>query len=194
VRDSNDKLKVLVFAASSRKESSNKKLINLAAKFVQKEHIVDSVDFLEFDTPLYNGDIEEKTGIPQPALSFIDKLESSDCLIMSSPEYNFSVPGSLKNLIDWVSRKSPMPWKNVPILLMSASPSLAGGSRGLLCTRVPLEVCGAYVYPKMFSLSNCYEAFDEEGQLKDKKNQEYLLKVISNFLAFAKDLLYHRST
>jgi len=181
-------MKILLFAASLRKDSINKKLINLVAKLLAKESKADVnlVEFSEFDVPLYNGDIEDNEGIPVGAIKFIERLQAVDGLIIASPEYNFSVPGTLKNLLDWTSRYQPIPWAEKPVLLISASPSLAGGSRGLLHTRVSLEVCGAYVYPKMFSLANAYEAFSSRGTFNDKELQMQLQQRVKAFLHFVK--------
>jgi chromate reductase len=183
-------MKILLLAASLRKDSINKKLINLVAKLFAKESKinVNLVEFSEFDVPLYNGDIEDNEGIPSGAVKFIKRLQAVDGLIIASPEYNFSIPGTLKNLLDWISRYKPIPWAEKPVLLISASPSLAGGSRGLLHTRVSLEVCGAYVFPKMFSLANAYEVFNSQGALNDKELQMQLQQKVTAFLHFVKQL------
>ena len=102
--------------------------------------------------------------------------------MISSPEYNYSVPGTLKNLIDWTSRIRPQPFKGKNILVMSASPAMAGGSRGLWHLRVPLEGLGAFVYPEMFSLSIAYDAFDPQGNLKDKNLMSNIENSIRDFL------------
>ena len=176
-------MKLLMFAASLRKDSCNKKLIKIAADIVQAQSVTaELVDFAEFDMPLYDANLQQAKGLPEGTLKFIARLKDSDGLIISSPEYNFSTPGTLKNLIDWVSRDNPQPWKGKQILLMSASPSLVGGNRGLWATRVPLETCGAFVYPDMFSLANAYQAFDETGKLKDNALLERLQANIKGFL------------
>ena len=183
-------MKILMFAASSRTESVNKKLIHLSSHVIdQTKHEIDLIDFAEFSVPAYDGDAEEKTGLPTGALIFIDKLKKHDCLIMASPEYNFGTPGTLKNLIDWVSRAKPIPWKDKPILLMAASPALAGGSRGLIQTQIPLSCCRAHVFPKMFTLPNAYEMFDDAGQLKDKALQKRLMSNIEDFLVFTNKII-----
>jgi NAD(P)H-dependent FMN reductase len=182
-------MQLFLFAASLRQDSVNKKLINLTAKLCkQQNHSVDLADFAEFDMPLYNGDIEQSTGLPQGALKFIERMEKATGLIIASPEYNFSIPGTLKNLIDWVSRANPMPWRGKRILLLSASPSMVGGNRGLWSTRIPLEQCGAFVYPDMFSLAAAYSAFQENGDLTDNNLQERLSSLIADFSRMAKAL------
>jgi NAD(P)H-dependent FMN reductase len=93
-------------------------------------------------------------------------LLASDAFIISSPEYNGSMPGLLKNTIDWVSRFRPQPFNQRHALLMSASPSMAGGNRGLWSLRIPLEHLGARVYPDMFSLAMAHQAFSN-GTIRD---------------------------
>jgi len=176
---------ILLFAASLRKDSCNKKLIQIAKEqFDTKDCQMTLSNFSDFNLPLYNGDLEETKGLPEAALYFIDLLQKHDALVMASPEYNYSTPGILKNLIDWVSRHRPMPWRAKPVLLLSASPSLAGGSRGLLHTSTTLSCCQSYVFPRTFSLSNAYEAFDSDHKLKDKALLETLDKNINAFIKF----------
>jgi len=178
-------MRLLMFAASLNENSLNKKLIKVAEKLAQKQGVsTELVDFAKFSGPLYNADIQNKVGFPAEITFFVDQLKQADGLVIASPEYNYSIPGTLKNLIDWVSRLSPLPWKNYPILLMSASPSLVGGNRGLWATRVPLETCLAYVFPDMFSLASAHTSFDEAGQLKDKTLAERLEKNIASFIPY----------
>jgi len=182
-------MQFMLMAASLRKDSVNKKLINLSARLLERQnYTVDLTDFAEFNLPLYNADIQEQLGIPEVAYAFVKRMQAAQGLIIASPEYNFSIPGVLKNLIDWVSRITPMPWNNQKIYLMSASPSLIGGNRGLWHTRVPLEACGAIVYPHMFSLASAYEAFTETGELKDDKLQQRLTNELTAFIEFSRRL------
>lgn len=102
--------------------------------------------------------------------------------MISSPEYNFSMPGVLKNAIDWVSRYRPQPFKSKHGLLMSASPSMAGGNRGLWALRQPLEHLGAPLYPDMFSLAQAHDAFDSQGRLANPKLQKWFEGTVECFL------------
>jgi NAD(P)H-dependent FMN reductase len=105
-------LTVLAFAASFRQASLNRKLIRLAAVIAEREGaLVDHADFREFDVPMYDGDVEAASGLPPGALELKRRVEAVDALILSIPEYNYSIPGSLKNVFDWVSRARPMPWR-----------------------------------------------------------------------------------
>src|SRR3569832_1169763 len=90
---------------------------------------------------------------------------ATDAFIISSPEYNASMNGHKKNMIDWVSRYRPQPFNEHQALLMSASPSMAGGNRGLWSLRIPLEHLGARVYPDMFSLAMAHQAFNADGTM-----------------------------
>ena len=103
---------------------------------------------------------------------FRDRVTASDAFVIASPEYNFSMPGFLKNSIDWVSRFSPQPFNERHGLLMSASPSMAGGNRGLWALRMPLEHLGSRVYPDMFSLARSHQAFDPAGRIADEELQQ----------------------
>lgn len=175
-------MRIFMFAAAMRAESTNKKLINIAADLAKNAgHEVDLASFSDFMLPLYDGDIETNQGIPEAAQQFAKRMQTAQALIISSPEYNHSTPGTLKNLIDWVSRINPMPWKGQYILLLSASPAMVGGNRGLWATRIPLECCSSFVYPDMFSLANAYQAFDANNQLLDTKNKDRLSDLIKNF-------------
>ncbi len=176
-------MKLFMFAASSSSQSINRKLIQLVANLVHSmKQEVELCEFSEFDLPLYNADQNQQLGLPQNAQKFIQKMQAADGIIIASPEYNFSIPGTFKNLIDWVSRANPQPWKNQRILLMSASPALVGGNRGLWAARIPLEACGADVFPEMFSLASAYQAFDEQGELKDKNLQARLKSNLEEFI------------
>ena len=136
----------------------------------------------EFDCPSYNQDIELKGIVPDGATEFRNRILANDAFIISSPEYNGSVPGHLKNAIDWVSRFRPQPFNEHQALLMSASPSMAGGNRGLWSLRIPLEHLGARVYPNMFSLAIAHKAFTSEGNIADTTLADRFENNIVNFM------------
>ena len=114
----------------------------------------------EFDVVPYDADEEHAVGFPAGAEELRRRLEQTDAFLIVSPEYNASMPGVLKNAIDWVCRIRPQPFNERQGLVMSASPSMVGGNRGLWALRVPLEHLGARIYPDMFSLSQAHQAFD----------------------------------
>lgn len=179
-------MRVLAFAASFRRGSLNRRLIELAARVATElGSEVDLADFREFEMPLYDGDLDRDQGQPAGARELVRRMSSTDALIISTPEYNYSIPGTLKNAIDWVSRLRPMPWRGKSIYLMSASPGAIGGIRGLWQTRIPLEGCGAFVFPDMFALAHANEAFTEDGDLRDPALAERLRKELTGFCRLA---------
>lgn len=176
-------LRVLVLGASLRRESLNMRLATLAAQVTQAGGAVaDLVDLSAFDVPLYNHDILTTEGIPAGARRFGDRLIDTDGFIIASPEYNYSIPGVLKNLIDWTSRIKPWPFTGRHGLLMSASPMLVGGNRGLWALRIPLEGLGARLYPDMFSMAQADTAFTASGEIADPAMRERFDRYINGFL------------
>lgn len=162
-------IRILVFSVSQRKDSLNTKLANLAAGVIEKHGgKVDFANMSDFDTPSFNQDLEVNDFHPKGAEEFRKRILANDAFIIASPEYNGSMPGLIKNSIDWVSRYRPQPFNEKHALLMSASPSMAGGNRALWQLRMPLEHLGANVFPNMFSLAMAHKAFDDDGNIADE--------------------------
>lgn len=165
----NEPLKILVFSASMRKDSFNTKLAKLAAEVIEKHGgKVDFANMQEFDCPSLNQDLEVNDFHPPGAEEFRKRILANDAFIIASPEYNGSMPGLLKNSIDWVSRFRPQPFNEKHALLMSASPSMGGGNHGLWSLRIPLEKLGTNLYAAMFSLATAHKAFTPEGKIADE--------------------------
>jgi NAD(P)H-dependent FMN reductase len=165
--------KILCFAGSTRKDSANKKLARYAKNIVPS--LISFIDLRDFSMPLYDGDLEERDGIPENAKKLKQMILEADGLIIASPEYNGGVSGVLKNAIDWVSRpdrgEKPMnAFKGKKAAIMSASPSQYGGARGLENLRHILEHMGTDVLETEVSIGNAYEAFDASGNLLVKAN------------------------
>ncbi|MGW1071885.1 NADPH-dependent FMN reductase [Streptomyces sp. NPDC002537] len=176
-------MRVLTLGASLRGDSLNARLAVLVARLVEEAGAtVDLAHLGDFAMPVYDGDTEAAEGLPEGALALRDRLEGSDAFVIASPEYNASLPGGLKNAVDWVSRVRPQPFKDKHALLVSASPSLVGGNRGLWALRVPLEHLGTRVYPDMFSLARAHEGFTESGDLADSGLQDRLAEAVGSFL------------
>ena len=182
-------MRLLAFAASLRRDSLNRKLIQVAADLAREAGLeVDLADFHEFDMPLYDADLQGSSGFPGGAGELARRIESADGLMIASPEYNYSMPGTLKNAIDWVSRMRPMPLSGKHGVLLAASTSLVGGIRGLWALRVPLEGLGVILYPGMFALAQAQQAFDERGKLKDPEVQERLAKMARGYFVMGRKL------
>jgi NAD(P)H-dependent FMN reductase len=176
-------MRYLVMSGSGREGSLNRRLAELAAAAVEANGgTADRARISDFPVPIYDGDLEGTEGIPPGAEVFKERLEATDAFILACPEYNASVPGSVKNLIDWVSRIRPHPFHQRQVLIMSASPSMAGGNRGLWALRIPLEHLGARVYPDMFSLASAHGAFDDDGGLADDPLAKRLEDNVAGFM------------
>ena len=174
---------VLVLSASLRKESLNGRLATLACgAFAQTGATVEHAELRDFDVPWYDQDAETELGIPDGAKRFCERVKASDAFVIASPEYNSSIPGGLKNLIDWTSRFRPQPFNGKQCFLISASPSMAGGNRGLWALRVPLEHLGTRVYPDMFSLAQAHEAFAPDGRIANDMLQKRFADIIRCFI------------
>lgn len=179
-------VRYLVFSASLRTTSFNTKLAQLAASAIARHGgTVDLAAMSAFDSPSYNQDVQTLGGFPPGANELRRRLEANDGLVIASPEYNGSMPGVLKNLIDWASRFKPQPFNGKHALLLSASPSMVGGNRGLWALRVPLEHLGARVYPDMFSLAQAHQAFDPQGKIASAQLADRLDQTIVGFMDLA---------
>ena len=173
----------LVFSASLRRESLNTRLASLAARVIDANGgAVDFGSMKEFDCPSYNADLQHASGFPTGAEELRRRIEGSDAFVISSPEYNASLPGVLKNALDWVSRYQPQPFHERHALLLSASPSMVGGNRGAWALRVPFEHLGARVYPEMFSLAQAHVAFDDERHIANEELRRRFETTIVNFM------------
>jgi len=171
------KPKILALAGSAREDSCNKKLIRFAAQGTENAD-VNLIDIRDYPIPLYDGDLETARGLPENAKKLKKMFIDSDAFLIASPEYNSSVSGVFKNLIDWVSRPEQsdpfylVAFKGKVAALMSASPGNLGGLRGLFHLRSILSNVGTLVIPDLITIPNAYEAFDENGQLKDVKKAQ----------------------
>lgn len=181
-------MKVLLFAGSLRKDSLNKKLVNVAKKILEKDTNVRAtyIDLQPLNLPVYDGDVEAK-GIPEGVMKLAEAIREADALIISTPEYNGSMSSVLKTAIDWTSRVKPMPLAKKQILLLGASPGGLGAIRGLGHARAPFENLGNYLYPESFGLAKAHEAFDEDGNLKDPAQFEKVQKLVTSFIAYSEN-------
>jgi chromate reductase, NAD(P)H dehydrogenase (quinone) len=174
---------LVAIPGSLREASHNKQLLRLAVKLLEAGGAkVDWVDLKVLNLPIYDGDVEATSGIPAPAQELGARIAAADGLVIASPENNLSIPAVMKNWIDWLSRMKPMPLRGKSALLLSASPGLVGGHRGLLALRVPLEVLGVHVYPDMFSLATAHQAFKPDGELGDEALAKFLRRIIDGYL------------
>ena len=169
--------RILAFAGSLRKESYNKKLVKIAANAAQSAGAkVTLIDLRDYPLPIYDGDIEAASGIPENGLALKKLFIEHDGLLLACPEYNSSITAVLKNTLDWVSRPqagepSLAAFTGKTAVLMSASPGALGGLRGLVHVRSILGNINVLVLPQQLAISKAHEAFNDDGTLKDAKQQ-----------------------
>ncbi|AYV84365.1 MAG: NADPH-dependent FMN reductase [Hyperionvirus sp.] len=166
-------MKLLAFAGSTRKDSYNSKLINEVARLA-KEHTKIAVTVIhleDYPTPFFDEDLEKKIVTPENIKLLRKVITEHDAILISSPEYNGSVPAVLKNTIDWLSRDHEF-MKSRRVILYSASPSPYGGTRGLKHLTDILNNLGVKLNDKQFSLPNAFSAFNAENQLNSTHQTE----------------------
>jgi chromate reductase, NAD(P)H dehydrogenase (quinone) len=189
--------RLLFMAGSSREKSWNKKLAQLGEKIADANGIKATfADLGDYPMPIYNGDIEANEGPPENARKLKALMSVHTGIFIASPEYNASFSPLLKNAIDWVSHirdEGEVPlqvYKTRVFALGAASPGGMGGLRGLAQLRIVLENgLNALVLPDQFVVPKAIEAFDENGHLKSKDNQE-TFKVVIQKLARAAHVLH----
>lgn len=166
---------ILAFAGSLREGSFNKQLLNTAVDGARAAGgDVTLIDLRDYPMPPYDGDLESESGLPKGAIELKDMFAQHAALLIATPEYNNGIPGTLKNVLDWVSRKGPgesgpvQSYKGKVAAVISASPGPYGGARALAQLRVVLLAMGVIVLPEGRSIVRAGDAFDEHGQLKDK--------------------------
>jgi len=173
-----DPIRLLAFAGSLRAGSFNRKLIRvLAAGANAAGAEVDLVELRELPFPVYDGDLES-TDFPANVRALQDRLAQADGLLIATPEYNGSVPGVLKNALDWISRpqRDGKPgtalFTGKPVGLGSASPCALGGLRSLIGLRDMLAKFGLWVAPTQIAIGGADKAFNAAGDLADEARRK----------------------
>ncbi|MEM9417871.1 MAG: NAD(P)H-dependent oxidoreductase [Planctomycetota bacterium] len=180
---------ILAFAGSLRAGSFNKQLVRCAASAAESAGAkVTVINLDDYALPVFDEDLE-KQGTPEDATKLKALMREADGFLIASPEYNSSISAALKNAIDWASRPAegePMlvAFAGKAAVLMAASPGALGGLRGLVHLKAILGNIQVTVLPQQFALAKAYEAFDDDGKLKDEKAAARVADLGSNLTAF----------
>jgi chromate reductase len=182
-------LNVLSVCGSLRKGSYNRIVMNALQGYAPDGlRITEAPSYAEF--PLYNADIQNSTGFPAPVQTMAEAIRATDGVIFVSPEYNYSIPGALKNAIDWVSRLPNQPFVGKPVAIISAAAGILGGGR----MQYDLRRCMIFVdaltmnKPEIF-IGNVSQRIDEKtGQIKDEQAIGFIKQQLA---AFAKFIVQH---
>ena len=175
------KIKILAFAGSLRESSYNKRVVKTAVKGAENAGAeVTFIDLKDYPLPIYDGDDHRENGFPENALKLQRILAAHDGLLIASPEYNGSVPGGLKNMIDWTSRKSDEfgmieVFRGKVAGIMTASPGAFGGIRCLAHLRGVLTIMLVNVLPMEIAVAKVGEMFEGDGdEMTDEKTKGLL--------------------
>ena len=178
-------LDVLVICGSLRKGSYNAALARtLPALAPSGMKLRDAPSFASF--PLYDFDIQNETGFPQEVNAWADAIRRADGLIIVSPEYNWSIPGGLKNAIDWVSRMKEQPFKDKPVALQSAAGGILGGSRMQYHLRQSLTSIDALLFgrPEVIVTFAAQKFHEKTVELMDQTAIDMIKLQLSGFEQF----------
>jgi chromate reductase len=177
---------IVGLSGSLRKNSFNAGLLRAAAEFVSAGTRLEILPIRE--VPLYDADVEETTGVPAVVQQIKDRVAACDGLLLATPEYNNSIPGVFKNVIDWMSRP-PADIRRVfidrPVALMGATPGMGGTSLAQSAWLPVLRTLQMRPWfgPRML-VSGAGQAFDAQGNLTDEKVRGQLKTFVSGFEGF----------
>ena len=181
-------MNALVFAASHRPASQNRKLATLVGQWLHSHGVtVDLAEYEALDVPIYNAVLSEEKRIPNAVAEVAARFIQADMLVVCSPEYNWSMPGSLKNLIDWLSHLTPCPLPGKTAFLLCATPSKRGGAVGLSHLKTALESVGIYVFPSAFTCGEADKVLGEHDFI-DEAMRARLETLLIRYLAFSRKL------
>jgi NAD(P)H-dependent FMN reductase len=182
-------LKILVIPGSLRTGSHNAKLSAQAAyEFAQAGVDVTRLSLADFALPIYDGDLQAKSGVPKNAINLKRMMAAHHGIVLVTPEYNSSIPPLLKNMIDWVSRvQDPhetrgQVFRMRPFAIAAASEGRLGGTRALAALRLILSALQATVIPSQLALSFADQAYDDMDRLKNPADIEALRALVRQLI------------
>jgi chromate reductase len=175
---------VVSICGSLRKGSYNRMVMNALAGLAPTGMSIKEAPSYA-DLPLYNADIQNTSGFPAEATALAEAIRGADGVIFCTPEYNFSLPGGLKNAIDWASRMQNQPFAGKPVAIQSASPGPLGGGRVQYDVRRMMVFLDALTLnkPEIF-VGNCASKFDDTGALTDEATRTLVKQQLEAFDKF----------
>ena len=182
-------LKILVIPGSLRTGSHNARLAAAAAyEFAQAGAEVTKLSLGDFPLPIYDGDLQTKSGVPKNAINLKRMIGAHHGVLIVTPEYNSSVPPLIKNTIDWVTRVQDASeargqvFRETPFAIAAASGGRLGGTRALAALRLILSACHATVIPNQLALSFADQAYDDMDRLKHPADIEALKALVRQLI------------
>jgi len=179
---------ILGIAGSVRARSYNASLLRAIVELAPDDCRVEIASIAGI--PLYDGDLEESEGVPPVAAALKDRIAAADGLLLVTPEYNNSLPGTFKNAIDWLTRPSsdiPRVFGGRAIALAGATPGPGGTRLSQAAWLTVLRVLGTRpFFGRVLFVSDAAKVFDAEGRLTDERVRDQAQKFIAGFAAFVK--------
>lgn len=167
-------IRVLGISGSLRKKSFNTAALRAAQELAPPGMTIEIYEGLR-DIPAYDDDVREASGYPAPVQDLRDRIAAADAVLIATPEYNYSVPGVLKNAIDWASRPPAQPFDGKPVAIMGASPGVLGTARAQYHLRQTFVFLnGMLLNRPEVMIGQAASRFDAEGRLTDDKTREFL--------------------
>ena len=189
-------LKILVIPGSLRSGSLNARLAAVAAhELTQSGAEVTRISLSDFPLPIYDGDLQVKSGVPKNAVNLKRMVAAHHGVLIVTPEYNSSVPALVKNTIDWVSRvQDPhetrgQVFRERVFAIAAASGNRLGGTRALAALRLILTACHAAVVPNQLALSFADQAYDEMDHLKHPADIEALKALVRQLIDISQRMM-----
>lgn len=181
------KLNVFALCGSLRKESFNRKALNAARELAPENISIEIYEDLG-EIPPYNEDVRER-GYPPVVRDLRRRVAAADAILFVTPEYNYSVPGVLKNAIDWVSRPPDPPFSGKPCAMMGASISMFGSARAQyhlrqMCVFLDLHPVNG---PEVM-IATAQDKFDDDGHLNDEKSRQLIRQLLENLASWTRKL------
>ena len=179
-------LRILGIAGSLRRASFNRGLLRAAVELTPAGATIETFDLAAI--PIYNEDVRTQ-GVPAPVADLRRKIAEAGALLIASPENNYSVPGVLKNAIDWASRPPDQPLRRKPVAIMGASNGGFGTVRGQAALRVVLSAVESYamIKPELF-VSRAQDLCDADGNLKDEPTREKVRAHVEALIAWTRKI------
>lgn len=177
---------VLGISGSLRKGSFNTATLRAAQELAPDGMTIEMFDLAPI--PLYNEDVHQQ-GFPPPVADLRARIHATDALLLVTPEYNYSIPGVLKNAIDWASRPPDQPFDAKPIAIMGASPSFAGSARAQYHLRqVFIYLNGLILNRPEVMIAAAHTKFDAEGHLVDEATRGFVRAQLDALAAWTRQV------
>jgi chromate reductase, NAD(P)H dehydrogenase (quinone) len=174
---------IVAFTGSLRKSSFNTAAINAATQLLPENCTLELLDISAL--PHYNQELDGDN-TPQSVLTLAEKVASADAILFSTPEYNYSVPGVLKNAIDWLSRQQPQPFAGKPAAVMSASMSVFGGARAQYHLRqIMIYLDVHFINKPEVMIAGAHNKFNEQGELTDDTTRDFIQQLITALVSWS---------